>query len=314
MKPLKTFLVFILLGMAPTCFSHAQDKVVPLWPDSVPGALVSAGYIEQEVWKEGALSSISRVSVPTLSIYLPKEDNRSGTAVVICPGGGYSHLAIKKEGFKIGEWLSTLGISAFVLKYRMPSDEIMEDKTIGSLQDAQEAIRFVRRNADTWNLDPNKIGIMGFSAGGHVAATASTHYKDKVYASDTISARPDFSILIYPVISMQQGITHQESKNSLLGGNPSKKLVDSYSNEKQVTPQTPPTFLVHATDDFGVPVENSISYYKACKVNGVPVEMHLYEKGGHGFGMGKLGTSSMDWTMSCEKWLRMHDLIPANSE
>jgi acetyl esterase/lipase len=239
---------------------------------------------------------------------MPAEIKPNQTAIIIFPGGGYSHLSMDKEGTKVAEWLNTLGIAAFVLKYRLPSDLIMKNKTIGPLQDAQEAIRYVRENAAKWNINPNKIGVLGFSAGGHLAATLSTHYDDKVYETKSkISARPDFSLLIYPVISMENEITHKGSQTSLLGKNPSKELIDSFSNEKKVTAQTPPTFIVHATDDTAVLPENSINYYLALKRNGITSELHLYEKGGHGFGPGLKDTSKF-WTKDCEEWLKSNDL------
>ena len=213
-------------------------------------------------------------------------------------------MAIDKEGTKVAQWFNSLGIPAFVLKYRLPDDLIMKNKNVGPLQDAQEAIRYVRQNAAKWNIDPNKIGILGFSAGGHLAATLSTHYDDNVYASVyKVSARPDFSLLIYPVISMQNDITHKGSQTNLLGNNPSQDLIDSFSNEKKVNAKTPPAFLIHATDDTVVLPENSIDYYLALKKNGVTAELHLYEKGGHGFGLGVNDTSKY-WTRDCEEWLK----------
>jgi acetyl esterase/lipase len=261
-----------------------------------------------EVIKDSQLTSTSKVTVPTLSLFLPDKDKSNGTAIVICPGGGYLHLAIDKEGFKIAKWLNTLGITAFVLKYRLPSDEIMENKTIGPLQDAQEALRIVRRDAKKWNINPEKIGIMGFSAGGHLASTVSTHYLDEVYVHDTISAKPNFSILIYPVISMEEEITHQGSKTNLLGNTPSDSLVKFYSNEQQIDSLTPPAFLIHASDDKVFPVENSINYYKPLKNNNFPAELHIYETGGHGFGLGVMDTS-LYWTVSCEHWLMSNTYV-----
>jgi acetyl esterase/lipase len=274
-----------------------------LWPNGAPNAITNSDYKEIEVIKEGQLTSTSKVTIPTLLLFLPDKSTSNGAAVIICPGGGYSHLAIDKEGFKVAKWLNTLGITAFVLKYRLPNDEIMENKTIGPLQDAQEAMRMVRRNAKTWNINPEKIGTMGFSAGGHLASTLSTHYLDEVYVHDTISAKPDFSILIYPVISMEQAITHEGSKTNLLGNAPSERLIKYYSNEQQIDSLTPPVFLVHATDDKAVPVENSIHYYMALKNNNVPAELHIYEKGGHGFGLG-ISDTNLYWTESCEHWLK----------
>jgi acetyl esterase/lipase len=287
-----------------TMFSlHAQNQVIPLW-NKIPDEIKSVDYKEKETIKDGILQSTSQVSIPTLSIFLPKETKPNQTAVIICPGGGYSHLAFDKEGTKVADWFNSIGIAAFVLKYRMPTDLTMKNKNVGPLQDAQEAIRYIRQNATKWNIDPSKIGILGFSAGGHLASTASTHFDDKVYESTyKVSARPDFSLLIYPVISMENDITHKGSQTNLLGNNPSQELINSFSNEKKVTSQTPPTFLVHATDDTAVIPENSINYYLALKKNGVTSELHLYEKGGHGFGLGVKDTNKF-WTKDCIEWLK----------
>jgi len=283
--------------------SQAQNQVIPLWK-VIPQEIKAPDYKEKEDIKDGKVQSTSQVSIPTLSVFLPKGIKQNQTAVVIFPGGGYTHLAIDKEGTKVAEWFNSQGIVAFVLKYRLPNNLIMTNKTVGPLQDAQEAIRIVRLNAAVWNIDPNKIGVMGFSAGGHLASTLSTHYDDRVYeTSSKISARPDFSLLIYPVISMENDITHKGSQISLLGENASQQDIDSFSNEKKVTAQTPPAFLIHATDDGAVLPENSINYYLALKKNGVTAELHLYEKGGHGFGLGVNDTSKF-WTKACEEWLK----------
>ncbi|MFB3389643.1 alpha/beta hydrolase [Flavobacterium sp. LAR06] len=286
---------------------QAQNQVIPLWK-TIPQETKASDYQEKPSLKDGKVESTSQVSIPTLSIFFTKEIKQNQTAVIILPGGGYSHLAFDKEGTKVAEWLNTQGIVAFVLKYRLPSDLIMTNKTVGPLQDAQEAIRIVRLNAAKWNIDPNKIGIMGFSAGGHLAATVSTHYDERVYeTSSKVSARPDFSLLIYPVISMQNDITHKGSQTNLLGNTPSQDLIDFFSNEKKVTAQTPPAFIIHATDDTVVLPENSINYYLALKKNEVASELHLYEKGGHGFGLGIEGTSKF-WTRDCAEWLKAHGL------
>lgn len=290
---------------------HAQNsQPIPLW-DKVPGEIKHFDYLEKPGFNvyPWYIESTSQVTTPTLTVFLPKEKKAIQSAVIILPGGGYQHLAIDKEGTKVAEWFNSLGIVAFVLKYRLPSDVIMTDKTIGPLQDAQQAVRYVRENAEKWNIDPKKIGVLGFSAGGHLASTLATHYDDKVYESNSkVSARPDFLLLIYPVISMQNDITHKGSQTSLLGEHPSQELIDSFSNEKRVTAQTPPTFLIHATDDTVVLPENSINYYLALKKNGVSAEMHIYEKGGHGFGLGVNDTSKF-WTRDCEEWLKAQGLI-----
>ena len=297
----------IILSQKASSFSQSNE--IKLW-DKIPDAISSKRYKEEtRIDKDYNVSIIQKVTEPTLKCFLTNNKGGKNTAVIIYPGGAYSHLSHQDEGDKVAKWLQSIGISAFVLKYRLPSDVIMKNKTIGPLQDAQEAIRTLRRNADEWNLDASKIGIMGFSAGGHLAATLSTHYNDKVYESkDNTSARPDFSILIYPVISMEDGITHAGSKENLLGKIASSEMIAKYSNEKQVNESTPKAFLVHATDDKAVPAENSINYYLALKQNKVPVEMHLYENGGHGFGLGIVGTNKY-WTNACEKWLAENDLI-----
>lgn len=298
----KTVFSFILLtGVLLNI--KAQNQVIPLW-NKIPDEIKAPDYKEKEVITDGKVQSTSLVTIPTLTAFFPNVTKPNQTAVIILPGGGYQHLAIDKEGTKVAQWFNSLGIPAFVLKYRLPSDLIMKNKNVGPLQDAQEAIRYVRQNAAKWNIDPNKIGILGFSAGGHLAATLSTHYDDKVYESAyKVSARPDFSLLIYPVISMQNDITHKGSQINLLENNPSQDLIDSFSNEKKVTTKTPPAFLIHATDDTVVLPENSIDYYLALKKNGVTAELHLYEKGGHGFGLGVNDTSKY-WTRDCEQWLK----------
>lgn len=288
--------------MLVTVTIHSQTTVA-LWENNVPDAINSPNYQEQSVLDNGILVKTQKVVKPTLTIYKPKKPN--GTAIVICPGGGYRHLAMDKEGFKVAEWLNMLGVTAIVLKYRLPSDSIMENKSVGPLQDAQEAMRYVRRHAAALNIDPSKVGVLGFSAGGHLAATLSTQYDLGVYKHDNTSAKPDFSILIYPVISMDDSITHQGSKTNLLGKSPSFERMQQFSNELQVDEHTPMTFIVHATDDKSVPVENSLRYYMALKTHQVPAELHIYEKGGHGFGLGRDDTSQF-WTFACEKWLLSH--------
>ncbi|MGY5354498.1 prolyl oligopeptidase family serine peptidase [Wenyingzhuangia sp. IMCC45467] len=305
----KFFLFGAMLSLTCTHNSFAQSEQIPLW-DKIPGAKKDKDYKEEpRLDKNGNRTGIRKVTTPTITPYLVDSGSDENTAVIICPGGGYSVLSFDKEGIDIAKYFNSIGISAFVLKYRLPSDVIMKNKTIGPLQDAQQALRIVRRNAKEWNINPSKIGIMGFSAGGHLASTLSTHYNNDVYKSEKTSARPDFSILIYPVISMQDGITHNGSKVNLLGKNASTDLIEQYSNEKQIDANTPPTFLIHATDDHAVPVENSINYYLKLKENKVRTEMHIYENGGHGFGLGKKGTS-LDWSKALTSWLTVNNLTP----
>ncbi len=286
----------------------AQQSEFKLW-ETIPDSKMDASYSEEQDLDQGNLRGYRKITQPTLTVFEPHSKIKNGSAVVICPGGGYGYLAISHEGYDLGKWFAAHGVTGFVLKYRLPSDQIMQNKTIGPLQDVQRAVRYIRQNASQYNLDPAKIGVMGFSAGGHLASTAATHYGDAVYnANEGVSARPDFSVLIYPVVSMQKGITHSGSRNNLLGKNPTQAEVYKYSGEYQVTADTPATFIVHATDDASVPVENSINYFLALKNAGVNAEMHLYEDGGHGFGMGR-STTSNTWPQALILWMKKHSLI-----
>lgn len=227
---------------------------------------------------------VQKVSRPTIEVYLPAKVKATGAGVLVFPGGGYAGLTWEFEGVQQAAFFVDHGIAAFVVKYRLPSDQTMVDKSIGPLQDAQQAIRFVRQHAQEWNVDPSRVGAIGFSAGGHVASTLATHF-NKAYIDnpDQLSLRPDFLIAVYPVISMDAKITHMDSRKALLGTNPSDDLVRKFSNELQVTAQTPPALLLHAGDDRLVDVDNSIQFYEALRHAGVPVEARLFEKGQHGF-------------------------------
>ena len=264
-------------------FSTAQTPI-PLYKQ-VPNSKSAVSYKETADTGTDGIIRISKVSVPEITIFQPKKSTQKNTAVIICPGGGYAILAYNYEGTTVAKILNSWGVTAIVLKYRLPSDEIMKDKSVGPIEDAQRAIQYVRENAAQLNIDPQKIGIMGFSAGGHLASTASTHF-DKEYISNPnhISLRPDFSILGYPVISMTDSLTHHGSRDNLLGKNPSSETINNFSNELQVTKNTPPAFLVLAGDDDAVNPKNSIDYYEALLKNHVPAEMHIYQNGGHGFG------------------------------
>jgi len=230
---------------------------------------------------------------------------------VICPGGGYTRLAIDHEGVDVARWLNGMGMVGVVLTYRLPSDAIMKDKSIGPLQDVQEAIRIVRRRALEWSIDPNRVGIMGFSAGGHLAGSASTLYRRRPYDHvDTTSARPNFSILIYGVLSMREDWTHPGSRDNLLGGHPDPALVKMFSAEQNVDADTPPAFLVHAANDQTVSPQNSIAYFEALRHFSIPVELHLYETGGHGFGLAPGGGTESGWPEACRRWLQARSFLP----
>lgn len=292
------FLLVVLIG----CFSsNVKAQTTMKLYDKVPNSKPSELKEISDIGTDGVIR-IQRVTEPTITIYKPGKKRNSGAAVIICPGGGYGILAINKEGTDVAAVLSKWGITAIVLKYRLPDDEYMIDKTIGPLQDAQRAIQLVRQNAKKWDIDPNKIGIMGFSAGGHLAVTASTHFDKPVIDNpDSISLQPDFSILIYPVISFTNAIGHAGSRNALLGKNADIDLVKSFSNELQVTAKTPTAFLMHASDD-GVKPANSIAYYEALSKNNVPAELHIYQKGGHGFGLNNTTTKDK-WTDRLKNWM-----------
>jgi acetyl esterase/lipase len=297
----KKFLISLLI----ICFMqemHAQ-KTIPLYEGNIPN---SKPYTTKEFWEpqDNGDTLVHFTSTPTLTVFLPDKSKANGTAVIICPGGGYWITSIVKEGFSIARKFNEMGVAAFVLKYRVPNDSSMIDRKIGSLQDAQRAIQLVRMHANEWNVDLNKVGIMGFSTGGHLASTAATHFQHSyIENANNINLRPDFAILIYPVISFQDNIGHLGSRDQLIGKHPSKNLVDSFSNEMQVNAQTPTAFLVHATDDGAVPVMNSISFYQALLKYKIPAELHIYKGGGHGFGMHN-PTTKDEWMESCKNWMQ----------
>lgn len=282
----------------------AQDYQLPLWPADVPNQLESD---QQEDQEQREILWITNVQNPSVSVYLPAKRHASGQAVLVCPGGGYSGLAYNWEGTDIARWLTSKGIAGIVLKYRLPSPDSQPTPRMAPLQDAKQAIRLVRNHADEWNIDPEKVGVMGFSAGGHLASTLGTHYNDAEsnVANElaATNARPDFMILIYPVISMMGDITHKGSRQNLLGENPSTEMIQAYSNELQVDEQTPPTFLVHSADDQGVSVANSLRFYQALLLNKVPVEMHLYPHGGHGYALAIDDGHLKLWPELLAQWL-----------
>jgi acetyl esterase/lipase len=264
----------------------------PLWPKGAPGA-----------------KGKSAKDVPAVFVYLPPANKATGAAVVVCPGGGYGGLAISYEGHDVARWLNSLGVAGIVLRYRVAPDY----RHPYPLLDAQRALRFTRAHAKRWGIDPRRVGILGFSAGGHLASTTGTHFdRGKPDATDPIdrkSCRPDFMILVYPVISFTAPFTHGGSRDNLLGKNAPKKLVKSLSNETRVTSRTPPTFLVHTSGDTAVQPENSVAFYLALHKAGVPAEIHIYEKGRHGLGLGKKGSAFASWPRRCADWLRVRKVL-----
>lgn len=285
-----TMVVTVLASMVYASGGFAlESKVVLLWPQGAPGA-----------------KGTEAADQPRLTIMLPEPSKRKGTAVVICPGGGYGHLAVDHEGKQIADWLVARGISAFMLEYRIAP----KYQHPAPLTDAQRALRWVRAHAKEYGVDPKRVGIWGFSAGGHLASTAATHFDGGDSQSedpvDRESCRPDFAILCYPVITLKPPFAHMGSRKNLLGDSPSAELLESLCNETQVTSETPPTFLMHTTEDKAVPPENSILFYSALRKAGVPAELHLYEKGPHGVGLAPNDPILSSWPDRLADWLTLH--------
>lgn len=280
--------------------AFAQDsRVIPIWPEGVPGAKPNAG--ERRVVD----GRVYNVQVPTLTYAPPDAGRPTGTAVIICPGGGYARLAIGNEGGGVARRLNALGVATFILEYRLS-----EYGHPAPLQDVVRAVRYVRSKAGEFGIRPDRIGVMGSSAGGHVAASAATLFdapEGRTGASlDATSGRPDFIALLYPVITMRDPMAHRGSRTNLLGANPPESLVTKMSLETQVTANTPPVFLVHTAEDTSVPLENSVMFYEALRRANVRAELHLYERGPHGFGMTQgLGPTS-DWFLRLTDWMRAH--------
>ena len=285
-----------------------EPMEIPLWPpDRLPRLAEVKPKQVVERGKAKPDRSIHDVTVPTLTVYLPPGEQTNRTAVMICPGGGYVNLSIDKEGHDVARWLNTAGVAGIVLKYRLPRPDLAGDQKPWPFQDGERAIQLVRSRAAEWKIDPNRVGVLGFSAGGHLASTIGTHLNEgQPSAKDPVerlSARPDFMILVYPVISMKEPIAHEGSLHNLLGKTPEEKSVEFYSNELHVTSRTPPTFLVQAKDD-RVSVENSLRFYAALQKAGVPAEIQLFEKGGHGYGLGINGGEPDTWPALCATWLK----------
>ena len=300
-QPMKNnIFYFTILFLMTFSFINAQE-IINLYPSEIPNSKPSD-------IKESGEGMYKNVTNPTLEYFKPNEENKTGTAVIIVPGGGYGVVVYNGEGVNTAKALVEKGIAAFVLKYRLPNDEIMVDKKIGPLQDAQQAIKLVRENAEKWGLDKNKIGIMGFSAGGHLASTAATHFeKSYVKNSNNTNLRPDFQILVYPVISMNDSLTHGGSRDNLLGKNPTPENVNLFSNELQVKENTPIAYLTHTADDTTVDVDNSIFYFEKLRHHKVEAEMHIYPKGGHGFVFRHSG-----WMDPLFDWMKRNELIKTN--
>ncbi|MFC4094931.1 alpha/beta hydrolase [Euzebyella saccharophila] len=291
----KNIFYHIVLFIVSFSSINAQE-IINLYSSEIPNSKPS------EI-KESGEGMYRDVTNPTLEYFKPNPEKANGTAIILVPGGGYSVVVYQGEGVGNAKSLAEQGIAAFVLKYRLPNDDIMEDRKIGPLQDAQQAIKLVRENAEKWGIDASRIGIMGFSAGGHLASSAATHFETSYIDNpNNTSLRPDFQILVYPVISMTPDLTHGGSRDALIGKTPSEDDVTLFSNEQQVKENTPPAYLTHTADDTTVDVDNSISYFESLRHHKVDAEIHIYPKGGHGFIFRHQG-----WMDPLFAWLKRND-------
>lgn len=284
-------------------YTH-KTSVIPLWSADIPNHCKSN---EVETQQKNDILWIEKVQKPTLEVFLPIKEKSTGIGIVICPGGGYQGLAYDLEGTDLAKWLNSKGIVAFVLKYRLPTSKSLVNNKIAPLLDAQRAIRLVRYNSEKWNVSKNNIGVLGFSAGGHLAALLGTRPIENVMPHfdqlDSLSARPDFMALIYPVVTMDSKYAHKGSRENLIGKNPKQESIDYYSNELHVKKDTPPTFIIHAGDDNFVSVLNSLLFYRALQAKSVYSELHIYPTGGHGFGLAKGKVHLETWTDRLYDWL-----------
>ena len=304
---MKSIVLAVLLF---SIITKAQNFVIPLWSGDIPN-YQEVGEVEL-LKNSSSTEHYKLVTKPNISVFLPSSNNRTGQAVLVIPGGGYQAIVHIWEGEDIAKWLNSNGIVAIVLKYRLPTakSNIISHKS--PLLDASRAMKIIRENAEEWHIDKNNIGVMGFSAGGHLASTLGTHYDNDENRQfdriDSISSQPDFMVLMYPVITMDERFTHMGSRNNLLGENPSPELVGYYSNEKQVTETTPPTMIFHSSDDAVVPVENSTAFYKALQEKKIDSEMHIFQHGKHGFALAN-GKGHLElWKSLCKDWLRNYNL------
>ena len=295
---------FLFIALSIAYFQAFAQENIKLWQGSIP---FSNGTIGEEELLEGG--RVRNVQDPSIFVYLPEKDKSTGAAVVICPGGGYWLLAIGHEGHDIAKWFNEIGIAGIVVKNRLPTSDNITYKSEVAMLDAQRAVRMTRYNADKWGLDEDKIGIMGFSAGGHLASTVGTQYdygrSNTIDPVEQTSCRPDFMVLMYPVIDMSGDIKHSGSKKNLIGEDASQTQINRFSNQKQVTADTPPTILIHSVDDTGVPAANSVVFYEALVAHDVPAELHIFNSGKHGYGLGRQdGTSHNNWPKNVEAFIQ----------
>ncbi len=300
-KKLVTFFSFTLIILT---MVNAQT-IIPLYKGTIPNS--KPCNIKESSSAPGRIEGVTN---PVLYAYLPKKSDSAKTCVIICPGGGYARLAVDHEGYQVAEAYNKRGVAAFVLKYRLPKDATcVENTETVALMDAQQAIKILRDRAAEFNINPENIGIMGFSAGGHLASSLGTHYSVSLINNDEhTNLRPNFMVLAYPVISFTDSLAHKGSRENMLGKNASEEKKTLYSNELQITPNTPPTFLIHATDDKSVKVDNSIQFFLNLQKNNIPSEIHLFQKGGHGFGL-KNAAEPSDWFSQVFVWMKTNKII-----
>ena len=309
MKKIKKHLIIISLVLSTNI--NGQSAKIDLYPEGIDCLNV----LKQKIDYDESGRIFRKVVNPQIWYYPSSKlnDVKDKTAVLIIPGGGYEALWIDKEGVDVAKWLNELGISAFVLKHRIPYWEGKDCRSDVALADAQRAVRIIRKNSKKWAINSEKIGVLGFSAGGHLASSLSTHHDQGLKKSnleiEKFGSRPDFSILIYPVVTMKYPYVHMGSRKSLIGELPSNEMVEYFSNELQVKADTPPAILIHSDDDLGVLVENSVNYYLALRKYKIPAALHVWEDGGHGYGLAKSQGSVKDWPYICENWMIQRKLI-----
>jgi acetyl esterase/lipase len=297
---MRSFLLFLIVACLFATPVIGQE-VIALYEGAIPNSKA----IPSSITESFASGMYRNTITPTLEVYLPEKEKATGAAVVICPGGGYSVIVYSGEGISVAKQLAKNGVAAFILKYRLPNDLLQVDKKNAPLQDALQAMKLVKKKAVIWGLDSAKVGIVGFSAGGHLAASVATQYGNNFEGSiQNISAKPAFQVLVYPVISMQDSLTHKDSRKQLLGANPTKQVIELFSNELQINAQSPPAYLTHAADDNVVDVDNSIFYFEQLRKQKVLVEMHIYPKGGHGFIFRQNG-----WMDPLLAWMKVNNWI-----
>tara|TARA_B100001113_G_C21116552_1_gene625572 strand:- start:1646 stop:2590 length:945 start_codon:yes stop_codon:yes gene_type:complete len=306
---LNILLHYCLFILAFSGKNFAQEKKINLFDNDIP----CKSDLKLEINYDGKYRVFKKVGIPQIWHYPVNNKNQLTPAVIIIPGGGYSSLSFDKEGIEIAEWFNSFGVSAFVLNHRLPEWESEECKSISAIKDAERAIRLVRSKSKEWNIDSKSIGVIGFSAGGHLASTVSTHFD---YGSNTsqdeierTSSRPDFSILVYPVISMKKSITHYGTRENLIGKNPSEEKIKFFSGEHNVSYETPPTILIHSNDDTAVKPENSINYFLALKKHNIPAALHIWEKGGHGYGISEAKGAIRSWPEVVRDWMIQRKII-----